>query len=88
MGPAGTFSRYAGISREFLFSPFLIPRPVLKVTASASTLPANGWPDFDGIVRYFNQMTWIAANEPVCAFDLNGNDRIDFADIVALFSEI
>jgi len=35
-----------------------------------------------------NQMTWIAANEPISAFDLNGNDRIDFADIVALFGEI
>jgi len=39
-------------------------------------------------VLYFNQMTWIAANEPIAAFDLNGNGRIDFADIVALFNEI
>jgi len=44
--------------------------------------------DFADVVLYFNQMTWIAANEPVCAFDLNGNGRIDFADIVALFNEI
>jgi hypothetical protein len=33
-------------------------------------------------------MSWIAANEPIAAFDLNGNGRIDFADIVALFNEI
>jgi hypothetical protein len=33
-------------------------------------------------------MAWIAANEPVSLFDLNGNGRIDFADIVALFNEI
>jgi len=39
-------------------------------------------------VLYFNQMTWIATNEPSAAFDLNGNARIDFADIVALFNEI
>ncbi|RPI38808.1 MAG: tandem-95 repeat protein [Methanoregulaceae archaeon] len=51
-------------------------------------LNANGRLDFADVVLYFNQMTWIAANEPVCAFDLNGNGRIDFADIVALFNEI
>jgi hypothetical protein len=39
-------------------------------------------------VLNFNQMTWISVNEPVSALDLNGNDRIDFADIVALFNEI
>jgi hypothetical protein len=33
-------------------------------------------------------MEWIAANEPVSAFDLNRNGRIDFADIVRLFGEI
>jgi tripartite motif-containing protein 71 len=36
----------------------------------------------------FNQMQWIAANEPVTAFDFNGNGRIDFNDIVVLFGEI
>jgi len=51
-------------------------------------LNGNGRLDFADVVLYFNQMTWIAANEPVCAFDLNGNGRIDFADIVALFNEI
>jgi len=51
-------------------------------------LNANGRLDFADVVLYFNQMTWIAANEPVSAFDLNKNGRIDFADIVALFNEI
>ena len=51
-------------------------------------LNSNSRLDFSDIVLYFNQMTWIAANEPVAAFDLNGNGRIDFADIVALFNEI
>jgi len=51
-------------------------------------LNANGRLDFADVVLYFNQMTWIAANEPIAAFDLNGNGRIDFADIVALFNEI
>jgi hypothetical protein len=51
-------------------------------------LNANGRLDFADVVLYFNQMTWIAANEPVAAFDLNGNGRIDFADIVALFNEV
>jgi len=51
-------------------------------------LNGNGRLDFADVVLYFNQMTWIAANEPIEAFDLNGNGRIDFADIVALFNEI
>jgi PKD repeat protein len=51
-------------------------------------LNGNGRLDFADVVLYFNQMTWIAANEPITAFDLNGNGRIDFADIVALFNEI
>jgi hypothetical protein len=33
-------------------------------------------------------MTWIAENEPIDAFDLNGNNRIDFSDIVQLFGEV
>jgi len=51
-------------------------------------LNGNNRLDFADVVLYFNQMTWIAANEPVSAFDLNKNGRIDFADIVALFNEI
>ena len=51
-------------------------------------LNGNGRLDFADVVLYFNQMSWIAANEPIAAFDLNGNGRIDFADIVALFNEI
>ena len=33
----------------------------------------NGRKDFADVVLFFNQMTWIAANEPVTAFDFNGN---------------
>jgi PKD repeat protein len=51
-------------------------------------LNANNRLDFADVVLYFNQMTWISANEPIAAFDLNKNGRIDFADIVALFNEI
>jgi PKD repeat protein len=48
-------------------------------------LNGNGRLDFADVVLYFNQMEWIATNEPVSAFDFNGNGRIDFADIVKLF---
>jgi len=51
-------------------------------------LNGNGRLDFADIVLFFNQMTWIAANEPAAAFDFNGNGRIDFGDVVALFNEI
>ena len=38
----------------------------------------NGRRDFADVVLYFNQMTWIAANEPIAAFDYNGErpDRL------------
>jgi len=49
---------------------------------------ANGRLDFADVVLYFDQMDWIAANEPVAAFDMNGNSRIDFDDIVELYDEI
>jgi PKD repeat protein len=51
-------------------------------------LNGNGRKDFNDVVLMFNQMQWIAANEPVSAFDFNGNGRIDFNDIVKLFGEI
>jgi hypothetical protein len=51
-------------------------------------LNGNERMDFNDVVLMFNQMQWIAANEPVSAFDFNGNGRIDFNDIVKLFGEI
>jgi PKD repeat protein len=48
----------------------------------------NGRADFADVVLFFNQMTWIAANEPMSAFDYNGNGRIDFADVVWLFNHL
>ena len=48
----------------------------------------NGRADFADVVLFFNQMTWIAANEPVGLFDYNGNGRIDFADVVWLFNHL
>ncbi|MEN6342837.1 MAG: PKD domain-containing protein [Methanospirillum sp.] len=48
----------------------------------------NGRKDFADVVLYFNQMTWIAGNEPVAAFDCNANGRIDFADVVWLFNHL
>jgi PKD repeat protein len=51
-------------------------------------LNATNRKDFNDVVLMFNQMQWIAANEPVAAFDFNGNGRMDFNDIVKLFGEI
>ncbi len=46
----------------------------------------NGRADFADVVLLFNELTWVAANEPVAAFDFNANNRIDFADVVELFN--
>jgi PKD repeat protein len=48
----------------------------------------NGRGDFADVVLYFNQMAWIAANEPLAPFDYNANGRIDFADVVRLFDRL
>jgi len=48
----------------------------------------NGRRDFADVVLYFNQMSWIAANEPLAAFDYNRNGRVDFADAVWLFDNL
>jgi hypothetical protein len=48
----------------------------------------NGRKDFADVTLYFNRMTWIAANEPLAAFDYNGNGRIDFADVTWLFNHL
>jgi len=48
----------------------------------------NGAIDFNDVVLYFNQMDWIADNEPVSAFDFNKNGQIDFNDVVMLFNEM
>jgi PKD repeat protein len=81
----------------------LVPNgtPGVVVVPGASGLPGdpdgdgfcedvngNGRVDFNDVVLFFNQMTWIAANEPVGLFDYNGNGRIDFADVVWLFTHL
>ena len=48
----------------------------------------NGRRDFADVVLYFNQMSWIAANEPPGPFDYTGNGRVDFADVVRLFERL
>ena len=48
----------------------------------------NGRADFADVVLYFNQMSWIAENEPLEAFDYNGNGRVDFADVTWLFNTL
>jgi len=51
-------------------------------------LNGNGALDFNDVVLFFNNMDWIADNEPVSAFDFNKNSQIDFNDIVILFNEM
>jgi photosystem II stability/assembly factor-like uncharacterized protein len=51
-------------------------------------LNGNGRKDFDDISLFFDQLDWIARNEPAGAFDLNANGHADFGDIVRLFKEL
>jgi PKD repeat protein len=51
-------------------------------------LNGNGALDFNDVVLFFNQMDWIAEDEPISAFDFNQNGEIDFNDIVLLFNQL
>ena len=64
-----------------------VPRD-LDGDALFEDINGNGRADFADVVLFFGQMDWIAANEPIDAFDFAGNGRIDFADAVRLFDRI
>ena len=77
------------------------PPPDVEAVPGADAAPAdldgdglyedvngNDRKDFADVTLFFNQMEWIAANEPVPAFDFNGNCRIDFGDAVRLFTTL
>jgi PKD repeat protein len=51
-------------------------------------LNGNGVKDLNDVVLFFKHITWIAANEPVAAFDFNGNGVLDMNDVILLFHEI
>jgi PKD repeat protein len=51
-------------------------------------LNGNGRMDFNDVITYFQNLFWIAQNEPVGAFDLNGNNRIDLNDLIRLFKKV
>ena len=57
-------------------------------SGKCSDVNGNERRDFADVVLFFDQMAWIAANEPLSAFDYNGNGRIDFADAVWLFNHL
>jgi PKD repeat protein len=74
-------------------TPAVLPVPPGQVSPSDpdhdgifEDLNGNGGPDFNDVVLFFNQMDWIAENEPLSAFDFNTNGQIDFNDIVRLFN--
>jgi PKD repeat protein len=51
-------------------------------------LTGDGELNFNDVVLYFEEIDWIEDNLPVEFFDFNGNDRIDFDDIVVLFNMV
>jgi sugar lactone lactonase YvrE len=98
-GSGNVYVADTGNDRVQVFAP-LASSPALLVPGGAG-LPTdtngdglyddvngNGRKDFADVVLFFNQMTWIAANEPIGCFDFNNNGRIDFADVVWLFNHL
>jgi PKD repeat protein len=70
------------------FPGMIVPPLDADADGTYEDLNGNGRRDFSDVVLYFNQMTWISANEPIASFDCNGNGRIDFADVVWLFNNL
>ncbi len=60
----------------------------ITIVGKYDDVNGNSRKDFADVVLYFNQMTWIGANEPAGCFDFNGNTRVDFADVVWLFNHL
>jgi hypothetical protein len=86
-GTASDLSHYVG------FFPSAVPPSALLPTdtdgdGQYDDVNGNGRTDFADVVLFFNQMAWLAANEPVPAFDFTRNDRIDFPDVVWLFNHL
>ena len=70
------------------FPGMIVPPLDTDADGTYEDLNGNGRRDFSDVVLYFNQMTWISANEPIVGFDYSGNGRIDFADVVWLFNHL
>jgi PKD repeat protein len=88
----GNYSLYAQY-HQALLSVVAVPGSSLVPTDTDGDgryedVNGNGRKDFADVVLFFNQMSWIAANEPLAAFDFNGNGRIDFADVTRLFNHL
>jgi TolB protein len=76
-------------------APSLVPVPpsILPPTDTdgdglCEDVNGNGRTDFADVVLCFDNLEWIAANEPLAAFDYTRNGRIDFADVVRLFNRL
>jgi PKD repeat protein len=51
-------------------------------------LSGNGAVGFTDVILFFKNIDWIAAHEPVSAFDFSGNGAIAFKDVQLLFQEV
>lgn len=51
-------------------------------------LNGNGNIDFADLILLYNNMDWIALNEPYRLFDYDCSSEIDMDDVILLFNEI
>lgn len=90
---AATRSGYAVTAADGPELPVTVPGAALPPTdldfdGDFEDVNGNQRRDFADVVMVFNNLNWIAANEPVVRFDFNGNGRMDFADVVLLFNTL
>ena len=93
LNAAGSSSTTKTVTVTAAVAPVLVPGGVdipgnLDGDGKYEDVNGNGRKDFADVTLYFNQMTWIAAHEPLVAFDYNQNGRIDFADVTWLFTQL
>ena len=87
-GRAETTTRDIGVTAVLAVPPGTALPMDTDADGKYDDVNGNGRADFADVVLYFNQMSRMAANEPVALFDCNGNIRIDFADVVWLFNHL
>jgi PKD repeat protein len=65
-----------------------VPSSTGELDGMYEDLDGNGAFTMEDVELFFARFETIKETEPACAFDTNGNGRLDFSDIVNLYAEV
>jgi beta propeller repeat protein len=82
-------SGYISVGQSIIPLPgYSVPPTDVDADGKYEDMDGNGNLRFIDVKIFFDDMEWIAANEPIPPFDMNGNTRIDFADVKTVFNKL